>query len=624
MLPSLLLLIVPLLASGFNIFEPVHNQSQLTEAAVATIEQFYVAHFKHIFVRHRASNPNSALRQRDIINQILTQIQSRITVQLETHRAEVFNESRAQNVFLVDDFASFRLISQGMKVRTYDYTGWFLVIVSDTSSNSNHTVREIIADLWSHYIVNVGILITHADTSDSVDYFTYFPYGNGHCEDVRPRLWNTFTNGQYMDPSRQLFPNKLANFYGCSLKLATFHIPPFMILRYGIDQKLLPLYGLDGIVIRALSRQLNFTLEVIVVDPPEWGITARLGYSTGISRYIRDRVVNFSIGYWSVTNARNRYIASTFPYYTSLVTTMVPPGEPYSPLEQLILPFQYIIWSCVGTILAVAVVVIAVIQCQTSRVQSFVFGQAIITPVLNTFNVFFGGALTRLPGRNFSRTLLAFWLFYGIVIRTSYTGSLFKFLRLQPNKTTPLSLPEYVKAGYQIRMSRNYSYIFDEFPQYLPSLKQTSLNEFFAHEMDELQRPGTRYVTLAPIEMISFENRELTKRGQFLRTTKHRVYTSKLGIYTQRFAPVLQPFNKLLGQLDTAGLINQWASIFHQPVFLADPVRASEPTKLSIAQVLGCFQLLTAGLLVSFVVFGVELAVGYRKRETQMKTMFHA
>ncbi|XP_058811316.1 uncharacterized protein LOC131676211 [Topomyia yanbarensis] len=619
LLPSLLPVIPALLTSGFNISEPTSTESPLTDAAVTVITQFFEANSNQLYIRRRANDPRSAFLQRDIINQILLQIQSRIAVQVETNLTELPDQPRAHNVFLVDDYEAFKLISNGMKVRTYDYTGWFLVIVSDTSGNSYHTVQEIMDDLWSHYIVNVGVLMMYDDSPDKAYYYTYFPFGHGYCEDVRPWLWKVFVNGQSTSPAKELFPAKLMNLHGCPLKLATFDIPPFMMLRYGADGRLQQLDGLDGIVTRVLSQRLNFTLDVTIVDPPEWGITAKLGHCTGTSRYVRDRIVNFTIGYWSVTLGRNRFMASTFPYYTSLMSIIAPPGEPYTSLDQLRLPFEYIIWCCVVTILVIAVAVIVIIHFQMPTVQNFVFGQAITTPTLNTFNIFFGGALSRLPARNFSRTMLAFWLLYGIIIRTSYTAALFKFLQLQPNKTVPQFIPQYIAADYQVRMGRNYSYVFEAFPEVFPYLKQTTLQEFIYNEVEELQHPNTRYVVLAPIETISYLNRILTKRGQILRVTSDRVYLSKLAIYTQRSAPILHPFNHLLGHLYAAGLIDQWASKYHQPVFLREPTALDGPRKLSVAQVLGCFQLLAVGLIVSLLVFGMECAVGYRERRARRR-----
>ncbi|XP_055522405.1 uncharacterized protein LOC129716595 [Wyeomyia smithii] len=620
MLSLLLLALLPPIPSAGHFITHVESpEFPLRDAAIAVITEFYATKCNHIYIRRRATNPSSVFIQRDLIDQLLIGIGSRITVQLETYRAQVLNQSRAHNVFLVDDYEAFRRISSGMKIRTYDYTGNFLVLVSDSSNSSYRTVQAIMDDLWSHYIVNVGVLMAFDEYPGNAFYYTYFPFGSGYCEEVRPWLWKVFSGGRFVSATKEYYPAKLENFFGCPLKMATFDIPPFMMLQYGPGGQLVNTDGLDGIVVRVLSQRLNFTVEVLVVDPPDWGVTAELGQCTGAAQFVRDRLVNFTIGYWAVTYSRNRFMGSTFPYYTSLVAIAVPPGEPYNSLQQLYLPFKYIIWSCVCTILTLAVVMIMVINLQPSTVQNFVFGRLVTTPTLNTFNVFLGGALTRLPGRNFSRTLLAFWLFYGIIIRTSYMGSLFKFLHLQPNRTVLQLIPEYITAGYQIRMARNYSYLFDAFPTMNAHLQQTTLRQFYEKEILEMQLPTTRYILLAPIEMISHVNRALTKHQQMLRITRDRVYLSKLAIYSQRSAPVLQPFSALLGRFTAAGLIDQWASLYHQPVFLKSSTTSEGPRRLRFLQVQGSFELWTGGLLISVVVFAVESVTGWWKRRLLRK-----
>ncbi|XP_055615245.1 uncharacterized protein LOC129761545 [Toxorhynchites rutilus septentrionalis] len=622
LLALLLLTFAPLHPSSQDLshLTPLTEHSPLSEATADIISRFYTVESNQIFIRRRASDPNNVYTHRDIVNEIVLHTEPRITVQLETYRSAILNQSRKHNVFLVDDYEAFRRISEGMKIRTYDYTGYFLVIVSDSAKKGFNTVQMIMNDLWSHYILNVAVLMMYADVPKKVYYYTYFPYGKDYCEQVRPRLWKVFDGHRWTEsPKNAFFPDKLKNFHSCPLKAATFDIPPFMMLQYGSDGKVASTDGLEGIVTRVLSQQLNFTVDIVVVDPPDWGITATRGMSTGASKYVRDRIVNFTIGYWSTTLDRNRYMGNTFTHYTSLITTVVPPGYPYTSLEQLLLPFKYIIWSCLVTILLIAAIVIWTLKTRSPKVQRFVFGRSTTTPLLNTVNIFLGGSLPRSPGRNFSRTLLAVWLLYGIVIRSSYTSELFNFLQLQPNKSTPRLVTDYIAQDYQIRMARNYTYVFDAFPYIIPHLRETTLQQFFAHHVDELQLPSTRYVMLMPIESAAFYNRFFVKQGKPMRVSGDRVYSSKLTIYSQRAAPVLRPFDRVLRQLISGGLIDQWASFFYQPVFLKVEHGSDEPRPMTVLQVMGCLKLLAAGLGFSVLVFGIECVVGRVKSGRRSK-----
>ena len=61
--------------------------------------------------------------------------------------------------------------------------------------------------------------------------------------------------------------------------------------------------------------------------------------------------------------------------------------------------------------------------------RNFVYGRNIKTPCLNVANIFFGGSLHTLPSRNFARTLIGMFMIYSLVIRSSYQGALFNFMK---------------------------------------------------------------------------------------------------------------------------------------------------------------------------------------------------
>lgn len=73
--------------------------------------------------------------------------------------------------------------------------------------------------------------------------------------------------------------------------------------------------------------------------------------------------------------------------------------------------------------------VVFLLKYQPSTVRNFVYGNDIKTPCLNIANIFFGGSLHKLPVRNFARTLIGLFMIYSLVIRSSYQGALFNFMK---------------------------------------------------------------------------------------------------------------------------------------------------------------------------------------------------
>lgn len=120
---------------------------------------------------------------------------------------------------------------------------------------------------------------------------------------------------------------------------------------------------------------------------------------------------------------RNRYMKSSYIYYTSNLIWISPPGRLFTSFEKLFKPFGRIMWTCTLIIFVVAFLTVFVVRLQSTSAQNFVFGRGNSSPCLNIVNVFFGGSLSKLPVRNFARTILAFFMIYCLIIRSSYQGN---------------------------------------------------------------------------------------------------------------------------------------------------------------------------------------------------------
>lgn len=108
-------------------------------------------------------------------------------------------------------------------------------------------------------MINVNIIKFDANDGD-VNVYTYFPYTPSHCEHIES-IFLMSLNDKSIDLRTQYFPDKLRNFHGCPLWLATTPIPPYMILSelsngsYQID-------GIEGNLYRELGSNYNLNLNI--------------------------------------------------------------------------------------------------------------------------------------------------------------------------------------------------------------------------------------------------------------------------------------------------------------------------------------------------------------------------
>jgi hypothetical protein len=128
--------------------------------------------------------------------------------------------------------------------------GKVLVVVADSDGVSlTELVLQIYAELWKeHLIIDNTILIATHDNylkangknytdgfrKDTLDLYTGFPYERGRCGKVTDVTlldqW-ILINGTFIE-NANLFPLKTTdNFHGCQIRIASFGIPPFIILK---------------------------------------------------------------------------------------------------------------------------------------------------------------------------------------------------------------------------------------------------------------------------------------------------------------------------------------------------------------------------------------------------------
>lgn len=125
-----------------------------------------------------------------------------------------------------------------------------------------YNLQQIFAYCWANSLVNCSVQTQNARGEILV--YSYFPYTDNFCGSVEPVLINRFNGTDFVKST--LFPPKLKNFHGCVLRVAIWHIPPFVYLRTDDRGVSHVAGGIEGRLLHQLSKRLNFTIEVKV--PP--------------------------------------------------------------------------------------------------------------------------------------------------------------------------------------------------------------------------------------------------------------------------------------------------------------------------------------------------------------------
>jgi hypothetical protein len=425
--------------------------SGVSKAVVDVVLNYFNHETKTVNFVEAHSNDSNYHKMWGLINDILYHIRSKVVYRMESDESLItIKAKRFCNVLIVDSFEAFLKIYVKLTPEIFNYRGYFLVALIRTGKDQYSHVKWILEAMWKIYISRVNVLVQPFHNDKEALMYTFHPFSMHYCEEVHPVVLNRFINSNFTI-NVPYFPRKTKNLHKCPIKVATFNFPPYMMyekLGHGEYHTT----GIEGILLGYLSREMNFTL-FIEEDDEKWGVLYPNGTATGATQKVIKNEANFTIGFFGVTPLRFQFMAVSYSYHTSSFTWQVPPGKPYSSLDKLFKPFKYIIWSCISTIFIVIFIVVVAIKFQPKMVRNFVYGERIESPFFNVLNIFFGGALTLLPRRNFARFILGLFLWYCLVIRSSYQGALFKFLQMDARENIVSGMREMIEKDFKLYMN---------------------------------------------------------------------------------------------------------------------------------------------------------------------------
>lgn len=133
-------------------------------------------------------------------------------------------QRRSLNIFLVDNYESFLKIYEGLKDVDFENDSYYLVILNYLDEDWSQVAKKIFAKAWERYMINTTLMFM-SNMEDVVKIFTYFPYAESHCERVEPILIQEIREGKW-GTNETIFPKKLRNFHGCTVKIALLNVPP--------------------------------------------------------------------------------------------------------------------------------------------------------------------------------------------------------------------------------------------------------------------------------------------------------------------------------------------------------------------------------------------------------------
>lgn len=446
----------------FSAFNHV-NSSNLGLAATNIVQNVYVGKSATVYIIISANDADEYVKQ-DIISTIVHGLNGKIAHQLEDVKKikEMRNRNRFLNIVLIDNFKSFQHFFKILTPDRFEVEGFYLVIWIGKSITESLDIFQPMAKLFAY---NVNLLVQNgsaviggsAVNDTAVSMFTIIPFSNSKCNNLLPVEINRFENGSFTDKKSDYFPKKFKNFYKCSLKAAVFQFAP-AVMQYKSKNGSTHLEGSDVELLNGLSDLMNFEIDfVFLAAPGSWGVLYENGTSTGAIKRVMENSVDLTVGLYSITYIRTKFMSSSESYHTLPMVLIIPPGAPYSKFEKLFQPFEGTVWLCLIVTFSLAFLIIAVVQFQPKRViKDYIIGRTNSRPYLNIIEIFLGGCAHGNPSINFTRVLLMIFILFCLVIRSLYQGSLFTFMQMDNRAKEVQSIDEMMAKGFDFYMYAIY------------------------------------------------------------------------------------------------------------------------------------------------------------------------
>lgn len=431
----ILLLVGKSCCAKFNILKNLEEASShqaLADAVNTVVNQIKTT--SNVFF------PADNHRLKNFMNLILSTRRqpSEAVFKLDTSQTRKIFDKKSFFLFLVENSRQIEFIFENRE--SYGSNSYFLMLsLDDDSKDRQETFRKF--NKLKLYNVN----FMYQSKNDSVVIETFMPFNSRACNDATSVKINEFKSGKL--ESDEIFPKKLKNLHKCPVRVAISNdIPPFIVPRKN-NNGTLYFHGQDITRLKALEHNINFTLNYTYIGSE--GIFFENGTCNGTLGALLNDTADVSIGNLHLKPVRLKYLDATYPYTTEPLAFVIPPGEPWTPLEKLIFPFSRLVWICIFATYAVSLIVIQVTKNQKPTVQNIIFGEGVRHPHLNLLAGFLGGIQKILPKQNFPRFLLMNFLIFSLIIRSSYQGLYFKFAQSNYRKHEVQSIQEMIGRNFK-------------------------------------------------------------------------------------------------------------------------------------------------------------------------------
>lgn len=287
---------------------------------------------------------------------------------------------------------------------------------------------------WKSKIHHINVVVE--EKNGTISLLTFYPFTSESCgNDTNLQLINQFDQKTLKWRTNNFYLDKFEDLHDCTFVIGVVkHCEPSVIIEQK-DKNQMKFSGFEVEIFENIGKILNMNQSFEAFE--DGGLINQSdSKSFGSLQSVYERKIDGTLGMMSLQYERSHFLYRTRSFLAVPVVIVIPPPAVISPIQKLILPFTAIVWICFLSTYFSGIIVITIVRKKSRRAYNFLVGTEIQTPILNMFQTFFGGSLSRLPSKNFSRFVLMNFILFCLVIRSMYQAKLFIMLQTDLREKT--------------------------------------------------------------------------------------------------------------------------------------------------------------------------------------------
>ncbi|XP_037024283.1 uncharacterized protein LOC119066111 [Bradysia coprophila] len=513
-------------------------------------------------------------------------------------------------VFVVDDIRKFKEDLQNVVVKSPSWNpgARFLVLFNnpdvriDANGYSGVDIASKFFDLLYNRFNVARAVILYASGIKTYNIYVTNPYKNeGDCRSLKPILIDVCDNGilKHTELTKisiraARVPEKVP---ACTFTFCTRESEPY------IEENCTS--GLEIDIVRTIQDIMKFQTNIICSSLPRGDM--HNGSWTGLLRLVREDKCDFVFGGFFPDNDVHEDFGHTSSYFEDTYTWYIY----FAPLRPrwkgLIEIFQSETWLLlIGTLFI-------------AGLSWFVFGKAmaetnsnkkLVLCVMNSLAVILGISSNNRPDYTPLRIFFVLLALYGLNVTTIYTSKLITVFTEPAHEQQITTIQEILKERIPIGGQEEYEdWFMNENPlDQIISEKYNNSDHFLATlENMALVREG--YISILTNRMFVLSH----DLQEDIFGIPGNVFTSPLEMIAERGFPLIKKFSSLIHRMKDAGLTSKiYKDFLHNKTILdfirhRDRIHEVGQITLTLDHLQGAFAVLIIGLIISLVVFLIEI-----------------